>query len=144
MHAAHDPRSYMRLHAPLYELFNQIPAVCFTLAILTDIAYWQTANLLWQNFSSWLLFAGLVGGGLTAVAVAADYFRIRRLYSSVNPYYPLGAAFVWVTALVNSLIHAGDGWTAVVPWGLTLSILTFVLMLVTSYVGGPFVHVHEE
>ena len=33
---------------------------CFALTVLTDIAYWQTVNLMWQNFSAWLLFAGLL------------------------------------------------------------------------------------
>ncbi|HUD93311.1 MAG TPA: hypothetical protein VMR39_17195, partial [Sphingobium sp.] len=34
---------------------------------------------------------------------------------------------VLILAFVNSLVHAGDGWTAVVPMGLTISAATFVL-----------------
>jgi len=30
-------------------------------------------------------------------------------------------------AFLNSLVHAGDGWTAVVPYGLAISVVTFVL-----------------
>jgi uncharacterized membrane protein len=42
-----------------------------------------------------------------------------------------------VLAFVNSLVHAGDGWTAVVPYGLLLSAVTFAvsLMAVTASTG---------
>jgi uncharacterized membrane protein len=35
-------------------------------------------------------------------------------------------------ALVNSLVHAGDGWTAIMPLGLGLSLVTVVLAVVTG------------
>lgn len=35
-------------------------------------------------------------------------------------------------ALINSLIHAGDGWTAIMPWGLGLSLVTVVLMVIAG------------
>ena len=47
---------------PIHAALAPFPAVCFTLALATDVAYWRTANLMWSNFSSWLLFAGLATG----------------------------------------------------------------------------------
>jgi uncharacterized membrane protein len=47
-----------------------------------------------------------------------------------------------VLAFFNNLVHANDGWTSVVPWGLTLSALTVALMLVTAWLGASLVHVH--
>ena len=52
--------------------WSRFPIACFTLALLTDIAYWRTGNLMWQNFSAWLLLAGLVVGVLAALAGAID------------------------------------------------------------------------
>jgi uncharacterized membrane protein len=37
-------------------------------------------------------------------------------------------------AFANSLVHAGDGWTAVVPFGLALSAVTFLLCLIAAAV----------
>ena len=108
------------------------PIACFTLALMTDLAYWATANLLWQNFSAWLLFAGLVGGGLAVLAwiVRQVLSRDRVVWAPaiVNP-------LVLAAAFVNSLVHAGDGWTGVVPWGIALSAVTVLLMLVSAILG---------
>ncbi|MAU94739.1 MAG: hypothetical protein CMP81_02455 [Fulvimarina sp.] len=121
---------------PIANFLVPFPAVSFTLALLTDIAFWQTANLMWQNFSAWLLFAGEVVGGL-ALVVGLIELATRRSVRMASPgwgYIVLGVV-VLVLAFVNSLVHAGDGWTAVVPWGLTLSAITVVLVLVTAIWG---------
>src|SRR5947209_3743693 len=36
-------------------------------------------------------------------------------------------------AFINNLVHSRDAWTSVVPMGLTLSVLTIVLILVTAW-----------
>lgn len=114
---------------PFQSLFVPFPFVCFSMTLATDIAFWQTANLLWLNFSAWLLFAGLVFGGLAVLAGLIDLFRSRT-----RPMRPsFLAIFLFVVmlalALVNSLVHAGDGWTPVVPYGIALSAVTFGVAL---------------
>ncbi|NDW03322.1 DUF2231 domain-containing protein [Jiella pacifica] len=121
---------------PLANFLIPFPAVCFTLALLTDLAYWQTANLMWQNFSAWLLFVGEVVGGI-ALVVGIIELLARKSLRATGPgwgYVALGA-IILIIAFFNSLIHAGDGWTAVVPWGIALSALTFVLVVVAAIVG---------
>lgn len=114
---------------PLQSVFLPFPFVCFPLALVTDIAFFETANVMWQNFSAWLLFAGLVFGAVALVAGFVDLLRPRT-----RPLRPgLSAILLYLIilalAVLNSLIHAGDGWTAVVPYGLALSAVTFVLIL---------------
>lgn len=115
---------------PMQSLFVPFPLVCFTLTLVTDIVYWQSGgNLMWQNFSSWLLFAGLVFGAIGLLAGVIDLLRRRT-----RPLRPGAlAVFLYIAALalafVNSFIHARDGWTAVVPFGLLLSALTVVLVI---------------
>ncbi|NEK18847.1 DUF2231 domain-containing protein, partial [Rhizobium leguminosarum] len=62
---------------PMQSLVVPFPFVCFTLALATDIAFWQTGNLMWQNFSAWLLFAGLMLGSLAILAGLMDLMRPR-------------------------------------------------------------------
>ena len=118
---------------PIQSLFVPFPLVCFTLTLGTDSAYWMSGgNLMWQNFSSWLLFVGLVIGAIGLVAGLLDLVRRRT-----RPLRPgLLAVFLYMAALalafVNSLVHARDGWTAVVPLGLLLSAATFVLVIVAA------------
>jgi len=119
---------------PFYAMLAQFPAVCFTLTLLTDIAYWQTSNLLWHNFSAWLLFAGLVGGALALIVGFVEFFvRPRALRPGWA--YVLGGVVVLALALLNSFVHAGDGWTAIVPYGLLLSALTVVVMIIIDWLG---------
>lgn len=119
---------------PFQLFFVPFPFVCFSLALCTDIAFWQSGNLMWLNFSAWLLFAGLVFGGLAVVAGLLDLVRKRT--RPMRPSFLAIILFLVMLALafVNSLVHAGDGWTAVVPYGLLLSAVTFAvsLMAVTA------------
>jgi uncharacterized membrane protein len=115
---------------PLHATLTSFPIACFSLALLTDMAYWQTSNLLWLHFSEWLLFAGLTVGILAFVARAIDYF-LRRVRP---PWLALVAALlVLILAAINNFVHTADGWTAVVAYGLILSAATVVLMLATAW-----------
>ena len=107
------------------------PVACFTLTLLTDLAYWASAQLMWQDFSAWLLLAGLVFGGLAILAWLVGQATHRH---PVNWGAAILNLVVLVLAVLNSLVHAGDGWTGVVPWGLGLSALTVLVMLVSGVV----------
>ncbi|MBB5755144.1 DUF2231 domain-containing protein [Prosthecomicrobium pneumaticum] len=111
----------------------QFPIVCFTLTLFTDIAYWRTANLMWVNFSSWLLFAGLVFGLLTIVAALVALVLGGLVWArGVGWPFFLGGLIVLLLASFNSLVHARDGWTAVVPTGLVVSVVTILVMILTD------------
>lgn len=111
-------------------------AACFTGALVTDVIYWRTAEMTWANFSAWLLTAGLLLGGLAALAVVADVFLGRFRFAGASAtLYLLGNIGVFVAALFNALIHGRDAWTSVVPVGLALSALTFVLMILVAVSG---------
>lgn len=128
---------------PVHAALVPFPIVCFTLALFTDIAYWQSSYLMWQHFSEWLLLAGLVFGGLAALAGAIDLLA-RREVRAQRPAWPhaIGNVVVLLLALLNSFVHARDGWTGVVPWGLALSALTVLVMLVTVWLGRALVYRH--
>ena len=116
----------------IHTTLRSLPIACFSLALLSDIAYWQTSNLLWLHFSEWLLFAGVVGAGLALLAWGIDWLA-RKL----RPSWPavLTGMLVFVLAVINNFVHTADGWTAVVPWGLTLSTATVILMAATAWFG---------
>lgn len=111
---------------------SSFPIACFSLTVLADIAYWQTSNLLWLHFSEWLLFAGLVFG--VSAGIVAVIRRIAR-GSGLSWLTILGWVAVLGLAILNSLIHAADGWTAVVPYGIATSIVTVLLMITVTLPG---------
>jgi len=128
---------------PIHAILIPFPIACFTLTLLTDIAYWQTSNLMWLHFSEWLLFAGMVFGALAAVAGAVDLL-VRRDVRSQRPAWrhAIGGVIVLCLAFVNNFVHAGDGWTAVVPYGLALSAVTVLVMIITNWFGRAMVYRH--
>src|ERR1700712_3807953 len=52
---------------PILWIFAAFPITCFTCALFADAAYMQTTNIMWANFSDWLLAAGMAGGMLAAI-----------------------------------------------------------------------------
>lgn len=116
----------------IYRILSAFPIAAFSLATVADVAYWRTANLLWLHFSEWLLFAGIVFAVLAAVVRLLDAVLGGPRFSLL--YYVAGAV-VLALATLNNFIHTADGITAVMPYGLTVSVLTVLAMCVTGLLG---------
>jgi uncharacterized membrane protein len=140
-HSPHSPSTAAIAGHTIHRLLASFPIASFTLALGTDIAYWRTSNLMWLEFSAWLLLAGIAVGVAAAVFGAVSYL-VRFGTQAVRFGWPaaIGTLVVLILAFFNNLVHAADGWTAVMPWGLTLSALTVLVMLVTIWLGASFVH----
>jgi uncharacterized membrane protein len=143
MKSPHPPSTAAIGGHPIHPMLVPFPIVCFTLALVTDIIYWQTSYLMWAEFSAWLLLAGLAFGVLAALFGAIDFLGHREVRTQ-RPAWPhaIGNVVVLVLAFFNNLVHAGDGWTSVVPLGLILSALTVLIMSVTGWLGASLVHVY--
>jgi uncharacterized membrane protein len=114
---------------PLYAMLLPIPVICFIGALLTDLAYLNSGgNLIWANFSSWLLAAGLLFGAIAGIILLVDILRGIRGWSA---FLLLLAA--WIVELINSFVHARDGWTAVAGAGLILSIVGALLAIIAGW-----------
>ncbi|GIQ75389.1 DUF2231 domain-containing protein [Bradyrhizobium sp. RD5-C2] len=126
---------------PIHPMLVPFPIVCFIGALLTDIAYWRTTEMMWADFSAWLLFAGLLMGGLAAIAGLIDFIGRRRIRQIAAAWWHMiGNIVVMLLALANSFVHSRDAWTSVIPEGLVLSVLTVLVMLVTAWLGGEMVY----
>jgi uncharacterized membrane protein len=116
---------------PLYGLFLPVPILCFLGALITDLAYLNSGgNLLWLDFSSWLLATGLLFGAIAGICLLIDVVRGVR---GIGLWGFLLLVAAWIVELVNSFIHARDGWTAVAGAGLMLSVAGAILVLVAGW-----------
>lgn len=139
-----NPRSTARLFGhPIHPMLIPFPIAFFIGAFATDIIYTQSANLMWQYFSIWLITAGLVMGGLAAVFGFIDYFANRRV-RALRPATPhmLLNVLAMILSLVNAFVHSRDGWRAVMPEGIILSGLVVLILLVSGWLGGSLVYRH--
>lgn len=130
---------------PVYATLVQFPAVCFFGTLLTDLAYWKTLNFIWETFSIWLLTAGCIFAGLAGIAAIVTWVSHRHVRRV--PYagaYALTCLVAAIVSVINAFIHSRDGYSAVVPTGLSLSAVVVVLMLVATWLGWPRVQYVQQ
>lgn len=139
-----NPRSTVHIaRHPIHAMLVPFPIVCFIGTLITDIVYWRTAEMMWANFSAWLLTAGLVLGVLAAIAGLID-FLANPLIRAVRAawLHMLGNLLVLILSFFNTLVHTRDAWTSVVPTGLILSAVVVVILLFTGWLGWSMVYRH--
>jgi uncharacterized membrane protein len=125
---------------PFHQMLTPFPVAYFTGAFVTDLAYWQTANVMWERFSVWLITAGLIAAIFVAFAAIIDLVSGRQ-----KPAWPNALAYIFaiLLSLINVLVHSRDAYTAIVPTGLTLSGLVFVVLLAATSAGWAFTSPHR-
>lgn len=121
---------------PIHPMLIPFPIACFAGTLLTDLTYWGTAEMMWADFSAWLVSAGLILGVLAAIAGLVDFIA-RPAVRAQGPAWPhaIGNLVVLALALLNTMVHSRDAWTSVVPLGLILSAATVAVLLVTGWLG---------
>jgi uncharacterized membrane protein len=126
---------------PIHPMLVPIPIVCFIGALLTDITYLVSAEIMWADFSAWLLLVGVIFGVLAAIAGVTDFLG-NRLVRAQAPAWPhlIGNLVAMILATINLLVHTRDAWTSVWPWGLVLSVLTVLILPVTGWLGWAMVY----
>lgn len=117
---------------PIHAVFISGTIPLFAGAALSDIAYFRTYEIQWQNFASWLIAGGLV---LTGVALAFALFGLapsRRRRASVL--YLALVAVTFIVGFFNALHHARDAWASM-PAGLVMSLIVTVLAIAATWIG---------
>jgi uncharacterized membrane protein len=134
---SHDAgRALLPVRPPLHPTLVSFPIACIGGTLLTDIAYWKTAEMMWADFSAWLIAAGVILGWLAAIIGIVDLVGHRYTTAPVPAWvYAIGNLLALILATLNMLIHTRDAWTSVVPWGLGLSVATVIVLLFMTWIG---------
>jgi uncharacterized membrane protein len=118
---------------PLHRILAPFPVAYFAAALATDLAYWRTAEVMWERFSVWLIAGGLVISALVALAAVIDLIFARQRPAWFRA---IGYLVAVLLSLLNVFVHSRDGYTAVVPTGVTLSAIVVAILLVYSVTAG--------
>ena len=139
-----NPRSTARIAGhPIHPMLVPIPITCFVGTLISDIAYANTANMLWADMSAWLLTVGLLVSVLVVIAGVVDFFGERRIRALPQAWiHGLGNGLALILAIFNAFVHSRDAYTSVVPTGLILSALVVAILVVTGWNGWDMVYRH--
>ena len=128
-----DHPPYRSVPGPLHAILLGGTVALFLGALLNDIAYYNTYQIQWSNFASWLIAGGLLFCGLAGLFAIANLLRAD--HKAGRPVvYLLLLLVTWVLGLINAFVHAKDAWAAM-PTGLVLSVIVTLLAVVAAWTG---------
>jgi hypothetical protein len=86
----------------------------------------------------------VIFGFLAAIFGLIDFLGSRSIRAQA-PAWPHAIAGVVLLnlATLNMFVHSRDAWTSVVPWGLTLSAATVLVLMFTAWMGRALVYSHR-
>ena len=118
---------------PLHALMLAGSLPLFLGALLSDITYYNSYQIQWSNFASWLIAGALVFCGFALLCALIGLTRPERRQGPTLIYLLVLVA-TWILGFINALVHARDAW-AVMPTGLVLSVIVMLMILVATWLG---------
>ena len=123
---------------PLHPLLRPFAIGYFLAACGCDIVYSQASLFArsdaaeFASITEWLLIAGLVTAGLTAMIALIDFLGDRRFRTLPdNRVFAAGGALVVLLEIANLVLRHTEGAAAIAPTGLILSLATIAVLLAT-------------
>jgi uncharacterized membrane protein len=132
---------------PLHPALVALPIGAFFLALLGDIAYLVSSDLVWWNATFYCLVVGILTALLAAIAGLIDYFgvnmsqagrRIATLHMSLN----IAAVTLYIVSYVLRLPAAAPSsgrWLAAV----LCEVVPFLPLGISGWLGGELVFKHK-
>jgi uncharacterized membrane protein len=133
MHTYEDRHRSLAADA-VYAVLNPIPFGCFAAALVFDVIYARTAEILWTKGAAWLIVFGLFAAIVPRLINLAQVWFTRRRWATgadrIDFWLNLLAI---VAAIFNAFVHSRDAY-AVVPAGQWLSAVTVALIAIARVV----------
>jgi len=129
---------------PMHPILITLPIGLFVATFLFDIVFWQTQNAAFATGALWLLGFGLIGAALAAITGIIDFSgdaRIRQISDAWQ--HAIGNVIMVLIQLYSFYERYRYGTSAVVPLGISLSLISVLIMLFTGWKGGEMVFRHR-
>jgi uncharacterized membrane protein len=114
----------------IYGLLNPIPFGFFVAALIFDIVYARSGEILWMKAAAWLIVIGLVFAIIPRlVNLVQVWITSRRSALSGDRLDFWLNLLAIIVATINAFVHSRDAY-AVIPAGVWLSVATVLLLAV--------------
>jgi uncharacterized membrane protein len=118
----------------VFDLLDPIPFGLFVAALIFDVVYDRTAEMLWIKSAAWLITIALF------FAIVPRLINLVRVgFPGASGRRPGEVASFWITllglvaAIVNAFVHTRDAY-ATMPDGMLLSLVTVMLLIAARVV----------
>ena len=119
-----------RFALAIYGLLDPIPFGMFVGALIFDLIYQQTGEVMWLKAASWLIPFGLIIAIVPRFINLAQVWVSRRATSSGTDKLDFWLnLFAIVAAIFNAFVHSRDAY-ATMPSGVWLSATTVALIAI--------------
>jgi uncharacterized membrane protein len=111
-----------------YGLLNPIPFGCFIAAMIFDVVYARSGELLWNKSAAWLIAIGLLFAVVPRMINLVQIWGPSRHAALTSDKLDFWLNLLAIAAaIVNSFVHSRDAY-GVVPAGVWLSACTVILL----------------
>lgn len=129
---------------PIHPMLVNFPITFLNTTLVTDLVYLWTGNPFWAEVSFWAIVAGLTTGGVAALVGTLDFMltpTIRRFMGSWSHF--IAGIMVVAIAASNLVWRWENPVEAVLPWGLALTGLNVIIVMLAGWMGGKLVFDHN-
>ncbi len=143
---ANNPKSTAAIGGhPIHPMLIPFPVAFLVGTLASDLAFWGTRNPFWAKASMWLLGAGIVMALLAALAGFTDFFGESRIRGLNDAWYHMLGNLTAVVIAIGSFVYRYTGGmeSAILPWGLVLSLIVVGILLFTGWKGWEMVYRHR-
>ena len=138
------PTNVAVIRHPVHPMMANFPIAFLLTVIASDLAFLYFGDPFWARVSLWLVGAGTVMGVAAGIAGTVELLSVRRIRRRTASW----SHFVSAVMLL-SVSAANWGWRigapeeAILPWGIVLSAMCFMLVGMAGWLGGVLVFEHR-
>ncbi len=131
---SHTVPNHSSFASAVYGLLNPIPFGLFVGALIFDITYVNTAEMLWLKAASWLITIGLAFAVIPRLINLVQVWITSRRFATVRDRLDFWLSLLaMVAAIFNAFVHTRDAYE-VVPTSVWLSLCTVILLSIAHIV----------
>ena len=123
------------LRHPLHPMVVPITIGMYVAATCADLALIDTGDEFWARGTSWLLLGTVLSGGIAAIPGGFDLMLIERAQKLHSAWFHAGGNLLFL-ALVAVNYSWRQGGHQPGTSGLVLTLVGFVVLLITGWLGG--------
>lgn len=131
------------LQHPLHPMVVVFPISFLMFTVVSDAVFWWRGDAFWALVSFWLSAAGLTIGVLAALLGLADFMLMKQVRQHVAAWsHMIVGIMVLSLAAANVQLRWDDPVTAVLPWGIVVSAVLALMVVIVGWLGGTLTFRH--